>query len=122
MKIAFPTSGNDLMAPLDSRFGRAAKFLIFDSDNKSFEIVDNNQNFSAAQGAGIQSAQNVVNAGAKAVIANHCGPKAFKVLMAAGVCVYNCEAVTISEAIEQYDQGKLKLAEGADVVGHWGQV
>ena len=32
MKIAFSTSGNYLNAPLDTRFGRAAKFLIYDDE------------------------------------------------------------------------------------------
>jgi predicted Fe-Mo cluster-binding NifX family protein len=36
MKIALTTSGNDLNAPLDSRFGRAPKFLIYDMETKTF--------------------------------------------------------------------------------------
>ena len=36
MKIAFSTSGSDLNAPLDSRFGRAPKFLVYDLDNAEF--------------------------------------------------------------------------------------
>ena len=32
MKIAFPASGDTLDAQLDARFGRAAKFIIVDSD------------------------------------------------------------------------------------------
>ena len=80
MKIAITTSGNDLNAPLDSRFGRAPKFLIYDLEAKTFEIIDNEQNLNAAQGAGIQSAQNIARLGAKALVTGHCGPKAFRVL------------------------------------------
>ncbi|NLC71368.1 MAG: dinitrogenase iron-molybdenum cofactor biosynthesis protein, partial [Desulfuromonadaceae bacterium] len=36
MKIAFTTSGENLDAPVDSRFGRAARFLLFDLDKKTF--------------------------------------------------------------------------------------
>ncbi|MBN1472537.1 MAG: NifB/NifX family molybdenum-iron cluster-binding protein [Syntrophaceae bacterium] len=120
MKIALTTSGDDLNAPLDSRFGRAPKFLIYDMETNTFDLVDNAQNLNAAQGAGIQSAQNVAQLGVKAVITGHCGPNAFRVLQAAKIKIYNTTAVaTLAEAIEQYRQGKLTDASSADVNGHW---
>jgi len=119
MKIVITTSGNDLNAPLDSRFGRAPKFLIYDLENGAFEVADNEQNLNAAQGAGIQSAQNIARLGAQALITGHCGPKAFRVLQAAGIKIYNTSAATVAEAIELYRSGKLKEAASADVEGHW---
>ena len=119
MKIALTTSGNDLSAPLDSRFGRAPKFLIYDLEANTFEIVDNEQNLNAAQGAGIQSAQTVARLGVKAIVTGHCGPKAFIVLKAAGIKIYNTPATTVAEALEQYRSGKLVEAKYADVDGHW---
>ena len=119
MKIAFSTSGQDLNAALDSRFGRAPKFLVYNLDNGSFEIVDNKPNLNAVQGAGIQSAETVVRSGANAVVSGHCGPKAFRVLAAAGVKIYNSEASTVKEALELYRSGKLGEATGADVDSHW---
>ena len=44
MKIAFSTSGDNLEAPLDPRFGRAPRFLIYDMEADTFEMVDNGQN------------------------------------------------------------------------------
>jgi len=119
MKIAITTSGNDLNSPLDTRFGRAPKFLIYDLEAKTFEIVDNEQNLNAAQGAGIQSAQNIAQQGVKALVTGHCGPKAFRVLGAAGVKIYNASAATVSEALDLYMAGKLTEAASADVEGHW---
>ncbi|HOE32490.1 MAG TPA: NifB/NifX family molybdenum-iron cluster-binding protein [Smithella sp.] len=119
MKIALTTSGVDLNAPLDSRFGRAPKFLIYDQAANTFEIVDNEQNLNAAQGAGIQSAQNIARLGVKALITGHCGPKAFRTLQAAGIRIYNTSAATVSEALEQYREGTLTEAKSADVDGHW---
>jgi predicted Fe-Mo cluster-binding NifX family protein len=119
MKIALTTSGNDLSAPLDSRFGRAPKFLIYDLEANTFEIVDNEQNLNAAQGAGIQSAQTVARLGVKALVTGHCGPKAFIVLKAANIKIYNTAAATVTEALEQYRSGKLTEAAYADVDGHW---
>lgn len=119
MKIAFSTSGNDLGAPLDIRFGRAPKFLIHDLESGESVVIDNAQNLNAAQGAGIQSAETVVRSGAEALVSGHCGPNAFRVLRAAGVKIYNSEAATIADALEEYKAGKLKEAGDADVQGHW---
>lgn len=119
MKIAFTASGNDLNAPLDNRFGRAAKFLIYDLDGGKFEVIDNQQNLNAAQGAGIQSAETVARLEAKALVTGHCGPKAFRVLQAARIRVFTTNAGTVAEALELYRAGKLTEARSADVDGHW---
>lgn len=119
MKIAFTTTGNDLTAQLDSRFGRASKFLVYDLQSDSFEVFDNTQNLNAAQGAGIQSAETIVRAGAKCLITGHCGPKAFRVLNAAGIIVYNTDLPTVGVALEQFRAGKLHASQSADVEGHW---
>ncbi len=119
MKIAFTTSEADLGAPVDSRFGRAPKFLVYDLEAGAFTVIDNAQNMNAAQGAGIQSAETVVRSGAKALVTGHCGPKAFRVLSAAGVKVYAAEALTVAEALERYREGKLLESLAADVEGHW---
>jgi predicted Fe-Mo cluster-binding NifX family protein len=119
MRIAFTTSGNDLAGQLDSRFGRAPKFLVYDLDTDTFHIIDNRQNLNAAQGAGIQSAEAVARSGAKGLVTGHCGPKAFRVLAAAGIRVYTCDAPTVAEALERYRAGTLVEAGAADVEGHW---
>ena len=119
MKVVFTTSGDNLDAPLDSRFGRAPKFLVYDLDSETFEVVDNQQNLNAAQGAGIQAAETVARSGAKSLVTGHCGPKAFRVLLAAGIKVYTADAPTVAAALEQYRTGKLTEAKVADVEGHW---
>ena len=119
MKIAITTSGNDLNGQLDSRFGRAPKFLIYDLEANTFEVVDNEQNLNAAQGAGIQSAQTIARLGVKALLTGHCGPKAFRVLAAAGIKIYNTSAATVAEALDQYRAATLTEATSADVEGHW---
>lgn len=119
MKIAFPTNGSDLSAALEVRFGRAPRFLLFESKSGTFELIDNAQNMSAAQGAGIQAAQCVVEAGAEVLILRHCGPKAFHVLSSAAVEVYLTEAKTVAEALEQYQAGKLTKSATSNVTGHW---
>lgn len=119
MRVAVTTSGEDVNAPLDGRFGRAAKFIIYDLEAETFAVVDNQQNLAAAQGAGIQAAETVAKTGAQGLITGHCGPKAFRVLAATGIKVYHSRAATVAEALQQYREGSLAEARSADVEGHW---
>ena len=119
MKIAFSTSGEDLNAPLDTRFGRAPKFLIYDLETDTFTVIDNRKTMDAAQGAGIQSAETVARTGVKAIVTGNCGPKAFRVLSAAGIRIFNTAASTVREALDLYRAGRLKEADSANVEGHW---
>ena len=119
MKIAITATGTTPESPLDARFGRAAYFLVFDPETNTWETVENTQNLNAAQGAGIQAAQTIVKAGAGALVTGHCGPKAFRVLAAAGIKVYNTDASTITEALTRYRAGQLTEATAANVESHW---
>lgn len=120
MKLALTTSGVALDAPLDPRFGRAPRFIIYDLDAESFETLDNAQNLNAPQGAGIQAAQTIVQSGVEALITGNCGPKAFSVLQAAGVRVYTTDATTVAEALDSYRAGRLQPATAPNVESHWG--
>ncbi len=119
MKLVFTTLGENLDSPLDPSFGRARNFLVYDEQTQAFEIISNKQNLDAAQGAGIQSAQTIAKAGAHVLITGHCGPKAFRVLDAAGIKVFNTDASTVTEALARYRAGTLSEAKAANVEGHW---
>ncbi|HBC89800.1 MAG TPA: dinitrogenase iron-molybdenum cofactor biosynthesis protein [Lentisphaeria bacterium] len=119
MKIALSTSGHCLGSPVESRFGRASRFIIYDLEKEIFEVLDNKVNMNAPQGAGVQAAANVLIAEVKVVITGHCGPKAFNLLKNAGVSVYLAEGISVSEAIKLYQSNSLKKQESADVDGHW---
>jgi predicted Fe-Mo cluster-binding NifX family protein len=82
-------------------------------------VIDNQQSREASHGAGILAAERIFRTGSKVLITGHCGPKAFRVLHAAGIKVYPCEAATVTEALNQYREGKLVEAKSADVSGHW---
>ncbi len=119
MKIAFTTSGDNLDAPFESRFGRAPKFLVYDLEKESFSVIDNRQNMNASQGAGIQAATTVARAGAACLVTGHCGPKAYKVLSAARIRIFSSSAATVGEALGLFRAEKLVEALSADVEGHW---
>ena len=117
--IAFPSAGNDENAVLDLRFGRAKNFVLYNENTKTFSVVENTQNMQANQGAGIQSAQNILDNNASVLISGNCGPKAFRVLNAAQGQIFFAEAKPIIELLQDYQQGLLKKAESANTEGHW---
>lgn len=119
MKVAVTSSGTGPAAAVDPRFGRAAGFIIYETDDGTFEYRGKSQNLNEMQGAGIQPAKNIADAGAKTLITGHCGPRAFSALSAAGVKVYTGAAGTVAEAVEALESGALKEAGDADVEGHW---
>jgi predicted Fe-Mo cluster-binding NifX family protein len=119
MKIAVSTSGKDLNANFDQRFGRAAGFVVIETDTMEYSHINNECNLNAAQGAGIQTAQNIINAAVNAIITGHCGPNAFSVLSKANIKVYQAGVQTVKEAVDLFKQGKLTPMSAADVSGHW---
>jgi len=120
MKVAITAVDKTLDAKIDPRFGRSKFFIAIDTETGKFEVVDNTVNLNAAQGAGIQSAANVAELGAEAVITGHVGPKAFSALNAAGIKIYTlAESITVADALELFKSGSLKCADNADVEGHW---
>lgn len=119
MKIAITCRNPYLNAEVDPRFGRAEAFVVYDIDTGAFEVVDNQQNLDAPQGAGIQAAESVSEAGAEYVLTGHCGPKAFRALTAAGIKVIVGLEGTVKDAVERFRAGELAPTESADVAGHW---
>ena len=119
MRIIVTSTGKDLSAGVDPRFGRARFFIAFETNDGSFEVLDNTQVLNAPSGAGIQAAENVARSGAKAVLTGHCGPKAFRALSAAGIHIYVGVQGTVGEAVERFKKGEYAAADGANVEGHW---
>ena len=119
MKIAVTSTGKTLDSEVDPRFGRAACFIIVDTETMDFNVIEN-ENVAAAGGAGISSAKVVIDAGAEAVLTGNCGPNAERTLTAAGVKLYTGATGTVAEAIEPFKSGKLTQATGPNVEPRFG--
>jgi predicted Fe-Mo cluster-binding NifX family protein len=119
MKICVTAREASCDSPLDPRFGRARFFVVYDDETDTWTTLDNEQNLQAPQGAGIQSAARVVDAGCGVLISGHCGPKAFTALTRAGVSVYTASAQSARAAVDRFRRGELARMDGADVEGHW---
>ncbi len=119
MKIAVSAEGQYLSSTVDPRFGRAKGFIVYDTETKDFNYVDNKQNLESAQGAGVQSAVTVIDSDASAVITGNVGPKAFTALSKGDVEIYLCADCTVAEAMDKLKRGELVRCGDANVEGHW---
>lgn len=106
MKIAVSSTGNTMDSQLDPRFGRAAAFIVVDTETMDFEAVDNSGS-AAAGGAGISAAQLVADKDVGAVITGNVGPNAMNVLKAANIEIYRGSAASVKDNVNQFIKGEL---------------
>lgn len=119
MKIAISSTGQNLDASVDARFGRCQYFIIIEPETMKFEAIAN-PSITATHGAGIQTAQMIASKGATLVLTGNCGPNAFQTLSAAGIEVIVGVTGTVKDAIEKYKKGELQPSSQASVPGHFG--
>lgn len=114
MKLVISSTGQDLDASIDPRFGRCSYYIAYDTEKMTFEVVENKSR-NATGGAGIQASQTVADLNADAVITTNIGPNAFRVLEAAGIKVYSGVTGTVKQAIEEFKKGSLGTTEKPNV-------
>jgi len=119
MKVAVTAQGQDLSSIVDLRFGRAKWIIVVDTDTGESQVHDNKVNLNLAQGAGIQTGQNVANLGVEAVITGNMGPNAFRTLAASDVRVFLAPSQPVEQVVAAFKQGELHELQQANVEGHW---
>lgn len=119
MKIAISSSGPDLDAEVDPRFGRCQYFILVDPQTLEFEAIENS-NTAASGGAGIASAQVVAGKEVEAVLTGNCGPNAYQTLSAAGIRIITGVSGTVRSAVDLYKKGQWQAATQPTVSAHFG--
>ena len=114
MKIAISSSGKNLDAQIDPRFGRCEYFVIVETNDMSFEAFAN-EGMAVSGGAGIQAAMFVVSKGAKVVVTGNIGPNAVTTFSAEGVEIITGQSGTVRKAVDDYKIGKLIATNAANV-------
>ena len=117
MIICFSATGETLDAQIDPTFGRAAHFLFVDSETNDLQSVTNSP---GAHGAGVQSAQLVIDRSASVVITGRIGPNAFSVLGTAGVKVHVNASGTVRDALAAFQAGTLDQTDAPTGRQHQG--
>jgi predicted Fe-Mo cluster-binding NifX family protein len=118
-KICITAAGNSLDSMIDSRFGRCSFFIFIDLGTLKFEAIAN-PNITAMGGAGVQSAQLVMEKGAKTVLTGNVGPNAFQALHAAQIEIITGISGKVSDVLEKYKQGGLKSSKSPSVASKHG--
>ena len=118
MKIGVSSSGNNMEALVDPRFGRCPYFVLVDSESMQFEAVPNLAATSGS-GAGIQAAQTITSKQVQVLITGNVGPNAFRALSAAGMTVITGASGKVREVIEKYKKGVLSETREPTVRGHF---
>jgi predicted Fe-Mo cluster-binding NifX family protein len=119
MKICVSSTGEDLNATVDERFGRCRYFIIVNTATMKINTLPNQGTISSS-GAGVQAAQLITKQGVTSVITGNIGPKAFQILQVAGVQVFTGVRGVIKDAIERYKKGELKETGSANVQNYFG--
>ena len=116
MKAAISATGPELESAVDPRFGRCAYIIFYDTDSDDWEAMPN-ANRNASGGAGIRTAQAVVDRGSQVVVTGNIGPNAMQVF-AAQVEVYTGFGGSFAEAVQALKDGRLTASSAPTVADH----
>lgn len=120
MKICVTSTGKDLDAEVDPRFGRCRYFIIVDLDTMNFEVISN-ESAAAYGGAGVNAAQIIARKDVEVLLTGNVGPNAFQTLKAAGIKVITGINGSVRKVIERYKNGELEETKMPTVAGHFGE-
>ena len=119
MKVAVSAAGKNLESTVDERFGRCRYFIILETDDMSYQVIENT-NADLSTSAGIQSASLVASKGVEAVITGNCGPKAMQVFAATTIKVIIGQHGMIKDVVEKFKKGDLTPSTHGNVPGKSG--
>jgi predicted Fe-Mo cluster-binding NifX family protein len=106
MKVAIPVDGQEMNTTVCISFGRAPFFMIYDTDSKDHDFINN----SAAEsqgGAGIKAAQAIVDNKVDVLLTPRCGENAAGVIKAAGIKLYKTGPQSAMDNINFFIAGDL---------------
>ena len=108
MKIAIPVEMISEDVKVCPSFGRAPYFLIYDTNTKVSEFINNN-GATITGGAGIKAAQKIVDNSVNALLAPRCGENAAEVIASANIKIYKTLSTSVKDNIDAFIDAKLPL-------------
>ncbi len=116
-KVAITARGNSSDSEVYEQFGRTYWLLIYSETDDSWEAIDNSCNRKLNCGAGIATAELLVQEGVAVVLTGETGPNAFRTLSAAGILVVQNVVGRVKDALQDWQGGCLSFAQSANDVG-----
>ena len=106
--MQFPVDDASMETNICISFGRAPYFLIYDTETKEANFLENSA--AASQGgAGIKAAQMVADHHAEALLTPRCGENAAEVFHAAGIKIYQTNGNLLKNNLHAFENGELPL-------------
>ncbi len=106
MKIAIPVDDKSLESNVSGSFGRTLYFLIYDTETKESEFIDNTAAESTG-GSGVKAAQTIVDSKVDALLTPRCGQNAADVINSADIKIFKTTHASVKDNIAAYIEGKL---------------
>jgi len=105
MLIAITALENSMQSEIDPRFGRAAYYMIVNTETDEVTAHDNSDGIGASNGAGTGAAQTLSEYGVEALYTGSVGPKAADVLGKANIPYYENITGTVQGVLDQLKAG-----------------
>ncbi len=113
MIIAITAKEASLQSEVDPRFGRAAYFMIANSDTGEVYAHDNTEGIEASNGAGTGAAQLMAEYKVNVLYTGHVGPKAGEVLEKANIAYHEHTEGTIEEVLAKIPREELERPQAS---------
>ncbi|HHD92607.1 MAG TPA: hypothetical protein ENL06_03250 [Candidatus Portnoybacteria bacterium] len=108
MKICITSNGPNLDSSVDPRFGRCLYFIFVNDENLEKIRAISNEGVNAVRGAGVQSAQTVIDQNADVVITGNVGPNSLMVLNGSKIKIFQAVAGSkVKDALASFEQNQL---------------
>jgi predicted Fe-Mo cluster-binding NifX family protein len=117
LRIGVTSRGEGPLSEVCEQFGRSYWLMIYSSEECRWYPIDNRLNRTLASGAGIATAEEMIDAGVKVVLTGETGPKAFRTLKAAKIGVVHNVSGVVEEAVWDWLNGSFSLASQANEAG-----
>ena len=119
MMIAVAASGKWLDAAVDSHTGRSPFFILYDTGEESFQVIDNSRRYRCQHWAGSQTAQMLSDSSIDVIIVRRIGPCAYRWFQNAGIPVFTTTETSIVKAIRDFREGMLTAIDMPNCEGHY---
>ena len=110
MKIAIPVDEKSVETSVCDSFGRTPYVLFYDTESRERVYVENRASDSQG-GAGVITAQLIVDNNVSALLTPRCGNNAATVIKAAGIEIYKTKHGSALENISTFIDGQLSRLE-----------
>ena len=116
-RIGVTSRGESPLSEVCEQFGRSYWLMIYSPAERRWYSIDNSLNRIRSSGAGIATAETMIDAGVGVVLTGETGPKAFRTLKAAEISVVHNVGGIVEEALRDWLGGRLTQASLANEVG-----